>query len=188
MLQYIGQQVDAFLAGTEGPFPALNLEAAAMSGLGYEDGTLVRRGLTLSWKQIEPTLPPAQLSGSIPATAVSTGNVRRALLRPDMSILPREQWPSIFPAARVRATQADWDEICIQLHRRRIVKFLRSKELTWHGDDFLGQGTKKALDWLDRMMTKEFSTKLKGRIGPEAGLEVGFLHRILRFIPGYGYE
>eukprot|EP00973_Karenia_brevis_P058420 8135197-Karenia_brevis.AAC.1 len=48
------------------------------------DGSQASVGSALTWKQVEPALPPRGLAGSIPATSVSVGFVRDCLENPDL--------------------------------------------------------------------------------------------------------
>ncbi len=67
------------------------------------NGNLVMKGLPLTWKQVEPGLPPEELAGSVDAAAIAAPNMRRYLEEPALSVKPRSAWPAHLQRTRVRA-------------------------------------------------------------------------------------
>ncbi len=96
------------------------------------------KGLPLTWKQVEPGLPPEELAGSVDATSIAAPNLRRYLEDPPRSIKPRAAWPSRLRRTRVRAEPTAWQEILVGLYQRQIVTFLTDDELIyWCGEALL---------------------------------------------------
>ena len=70
-------------------------------------GNLVMKGLPLTWKQVEPGLPPEELAGSVDAASIAAPNLRRYLEDPLLSIKPRAACLALAPATDARAGGAD---------------------------------------------------------------------------------
>ena len=49
-------------------------------------GEMVLKGLPLTWRQMLPALPPAEVSGSVDATALASRGLRPYLKKPELSI------------------------------------------------------------------------------------------------------
>ncbi len=97
-------------------------------------GEMVLKGLPLTWRQMLPALPPAEVSGSVDATALASRGLRPYLKKPELSIKPREQWPARLRQVRVRAEPTEWQRILQGLYQRRLIRLLRDY---WKGTPLL---------------------------------------------------
>ena len=74
-------------------------------------GEVLSRAETLTWAQVEPALPPPGLGGKVSALALASGRMRDLLMKPELTVLPREEWPDRLPRAQVRAESGEWAKI-----------------------------------------------------------------------------
>ena len=96
-------QVGPFLLDGETSLPAVDWRAKIASARLSYTGETVSRALELSWPQVAPALPPADLSGQIDAVALAAPAVQRILLEPELTVLPRSEWPPELKRTRARA-------------------------------------------------------------------------------------
>lgn len=128
----VAQDVEVFLLEGTTTFPALDWAALQRSLKTSYSGDVVLRGQALEWERMEPGLPPLGLAGSVDSLALAAPGMRRFLSDPALSVLPKEQWPSPLPEARVRVSQGHWERVLNGLHARGIVEFLPDSSLVVH--------------------------------------------------------
>ncbi len=136
-VDYLGTQVEHFLE-TDPVMPDTDWCAYLRLRRTTYSGEMMLKGLQLTWRQMEPALPPAELSGSVDATALAAPALRPFLERPELSIKPRDEWPARLRQVRVRADPAEWQRILVGLFQRRLIRFLREDQLVyWRGAPLL---------------------------------------------------
>ena len=90
----------------------------------------------MTWAQIAPALPPANLTARVQAIDIAEGPNRELLRDPTKVLLPSAESPQPVPQAKVCVASAcDWADICKGCARRRLFTFL------WPRDVFSCVGT-----------------------------------------------
>lgn len=103
-------------------------------------GEVVEKARWLSWKQVEPGLPPVGLGASLNAVDFCAGHVKDHLLDAELSRLPDELVPSPLPHAVVRATQNEWDAIAAQLVQRGVARVIEEDQIARHNGELVLNG------------------------------------------------
>jgi len=104
------------------------------------DGEVAQKAVQLTWAGVLPGLPPEHLSGKLSAVRLASPAVRRPLLHPELTVLPRSAWPAKLKRPRVRATQEEWDRIAGRCVARRIFKVVPEEMIIHHHGQPLLQG------------------------------------------------
>ena len=84
-MDYLGTQVELFLEG-DPVMPDTNWRAYLQMRRVSYSGEMMLKGLPLTWRQMLPALPPAEVSGSVDATALASRGLRPYLKKPELSI------------------------------------------------------------------------------------------------------
>ncbi len=129
-LEYLEEQVDIFCELTEGTIPECNWDRALLAVTEGYSGSRLLKGLPVSWAQVEPTLPPPELAGRVPAVAVASPHIQEWLKHPEWSIKPRAEWPRRFRRSWVRCKPGEYPELIKGLYRRHIVASSRMATCT----------------------------------------------------------
>ena len=101
-------------------------------------GEVLCRAERLTWAQIEPALPPPGLGGKVSALALASGRMRDLLMKPELSLLPQEEWPDCLPRAQVRAESSEWAKITAGLVSRSICDMLPADQVLRHNGQVVG--------------------------------------------------
>ena len=92
-------------------------------------GHMVPQSVAVTWKQIEPALPPEDCAARVVALSLAEGSMFELLRHPDSVLLPHDQWPADFTNTKVRvASDEDWGLICQGFFKRRMVRPLSRDE------------------------------------------------------------
>ena len=127
-LEQLAEAVELFLGGPS-DFISQNDWGALVAT--YK-GEIILAAKAITWEAIAPALPPKAVAGKLEAADIATGEIKRALLDPERVLLPREEWPTVLPTAKVRASKAEWKHICSQLVKYNIMSSLGVDELVYH--------------------------------------------------------
>lgn len=103
-------------------------------------GEVIEKARWLSWKQVEPGLPPVGLGGSLDAVEFCSGHVKDHLLDAELSRWPDELVPQQLPHAVVRATQREWDAIAAQLVQRGVARVIEEDQIARHKGELILNG------------------------------------------------
>ena len=91
---------------------------------------MVSQSVAVTWKQIEPALPPEDCAARVDALSLAEGSMLELLRHPDSVLLPRDEWPAKFTNTKVRVvSDENWGLICQGFFRRRMVRPLGREEL-----------------------------------------------------------
>ena len=102
-----------------------NMLQKAVSYTGEEIGVAQQ----LTWSQVEPALPPFGCAAAIPADQLAQGGVREALLRPDLCLKVREDWPDCPASAKIRSSDEERLKIGAGLLRHGVCKLIRLEDV-----------------------------------------------------------
>ena len=113
-------------------------------------GHIVSKAVPVTWRQLEPGLPPEDCAARVDSLALAEGRMHELLSDPSLVLLPREEWPQKFSNTKVQVVSDDeWGLICRGFFNRRMVRKLTQQELirdsqgTPLGSGLLGVGTDK---------------------------------------------
>ena len=115
-------------------------------------GEVVEKARWLSWKQVEPGLPPSGKGGCLEAADFCDPEVRAHLLDAELSRLPDDQVPHELPHAVVRATQQEWNVIAAEMVQRGVACVIEEDDIaTFRGEKVLNGafGVVKPNRWVD---------------------------------------
>ena len=101
-------------------------------------GEVVCRAERLMWAQMEPALPPPGLGSDVSALTLASGRMRDLWMKPELSLLPRGEWPDL-PRAQVRA-YGKWAKITAGLGSRVICNMLPAGQVLRHKGRIVGSG------------------------------------------------
>ena len=84
----------------------------------------------VTWKQLEPALPPLGKAGCVRAADLLKGWVRACMEDPTKILLPEDKWPDEFPQPQVWVeSQKDWHEICAGAAERGLFTFPKEQDV-----------------------------------------------------------
>ena len=115
-------------------------------------GEVVEKARWLSWKQVEPGLPPVGKGGCLEAADFCDPEVRNHLLDAELSRLPDDQVPHELPHAVVRATQQEWNVIAAEMVQRGVACVIEEDDIaTFRGEKVLNGafGVVKPNRWVE---------------------------------------
>jgi len=138
--------------------------------LDYSGGE-VTTALPLRLEELLPGLPDAGVAGSLCAVQAASGGIREWVLQPEMTLKPRELWPSQIPRARINATRLEWYRICEVLFQRGIIETIPYDSI------FKVGGTP--------VLNGAFAVEKRGRAG--AG-QTRVTRLIMNFVPTNAYQ
>ncbi len=130
-IAYLKEQVSVFVDHVPGVMPELNWEAVLDSHKSNYAGELLVKGLPLTWRQVEPTLPAPEFCGSISAEALAAPPIREWIRHPAWAIKPRSEWPRRFRRTKVRVRPGEYPDLIRGLYRHNIISFLDDAELLY---------------------------------------------------------
>ena len=94
------------------------------------NGEEIKLPEAITWAQIAPALPPANLTARERAIDLAEGPTRELLRDPTKVLLPSAEWPQLAPQANVWvASGNDWADICKGCARRGLFTFLRPRDV-----------------------------------------------------------
>ena len=92
------------------------------------NGEEVKTAQLVTWRQLEPALPPPGNAGCVRAADLLEGWARACMEDPTKTLLPEDRWPYELPQPRVWVeSQKDWHEICAGAAERGIFTFLKEQ-------------------------------------------------------------
>ena len=140
-LELLRRDAERLVGDNSVTLPETDWEAeVAQHRLSYA-GEMVAKAAYVCWEQIEPGLPPAEITASVEAAKLASPKVARFLLDPSISIKPRDEWPERFRKARVMVKGEDeWVRIAMHLYKRGLFTFLEAHQLIWHNGEALLNG------------------------------------------------
>ena len=97
----------------------------------YPSKEEVARAEQMTFAQVEPSLPPAGVAGSLPLVHYCSPHVRAQLLDPGSVRLPEAQVERDWPKPHIRASDSEWAAIGDCLLARNICVIKKRREL-WH--------------------------------------------------------
>ena len=115
-------------------------------------GEIVEKARWLTWKQVEPGLPPSDKGGCLEAADFCDPEVRAHLLDAELSRLPDDQVPHDLPHAVVRATQQEWNVIAAEMVQRGVACVIEEDDIaTFRGEKVLNGafGVVKPNRWVE---------------------------------------
>ena len=92
-------------------------------------GDEVLHALPLKVGELLPGLPADGVAGSLQASEIAEGDVAKWLLDPELTLLPRDKWPSPLPRASMNCTREDWCELVPLLVKKRILEPISKSEI-----------------------------------------------------------
>ena len=85
-------------------------------------GEEVCKALPLVFEEVMPSLPDKDSAGTVSALGIAAPHVASWLLTADEQLLPKEEWPSEIPRARMNCTHDEWLKIAVELWVRRMAE------------------------------------------------------------------
>lgn len=129
-LEYLGEAVDYFCSDAEKTTITPEWgEFIRSKQLDY-DGSEVHKALPLRWLELKPGMPPAGVAASVKVAEHVDDDIRDFLSDPEANLLPRKQWPSSVPHAKVQVEKPeDWYEIAQETYQLGILSPIRKREI-----------------------------------------------------------
>ena len=94
------------------------------------NGEEVKTAQLVTWRQLEPALPPRGKAGCVRAADLLEGWARACMEDPTKTLLPEDKWPDELPQPQVWVeSQNDWHEICAGAAERGIFTFLEEQDV-----------------------------------------------------------
>ncbi len=101
-LEYLEEQVDYMLESCSAKVPEIDWEKiVAARQLDYT-GELLLKGVPVTWRQIQPGLPPEGVAGRVAAVDLASEEMQPWLRRPELSAKPRSECPRRFRRSYVK--------------------------------------------------------------------------------------
>ena len=94
------------------------------------NGEEVKTAQLVTWRQLEPALPPPGNAGCLRAADLLEGWARACMEDPTKTLLPEDKRPDELPQPQVWVeSQKDWHEICAGAADRGIFTFLEEQDV-----------------------------------------------------------
>ena len=127
-LVQLKKYIRGFLSGPAVPHLDWGSELAS-TRIDY-NGEEVKTAQMVTWKQLEPALPPRGKAACVRAADLLEGWPRTCMEDPKKTLLPEESWPDELPKPQVWVeNQEEWNEICAGAADRGIFTFLKKQDI-----------------------------------------------------------
>ena len=100
-LEHLVRQVEGFLLTSTSAIPSTDWGRKIAAPRMTCTGEVVAKAAPLTWRQIEPALPPQRLTGKLDPVAVAEPPLADLLQHPRLSLTPEAEWPQHLPNAKV---------------------------------------------------------------------------------------
>ena len=136
-------------------------------------GAEVKPPEIVTWRQLEPALPPAGTAAQVRAADLAEGWLKECLEDPFKCLLPESLWPDEPPRARVWVEdEEEWLKICKNGAERGVFTFLKKEEV-FHAN---GKAVFNGM----------FGVSKKGKKVP--GGDMNILRMIINAVPTNSYQ
>ena len=127
-LAQLRKYIRGFLSGST--VPQLDWAGELASTRVDYNGEEVKTAQLVTWRQLEPALPPPGKAGCVRASDLLEGWARACMEDPTKTLLPEDKWPDELPQPQVWVeSQKDWHEICSGAAERGIFTFLKEQDV-----------------------------------------------------------
>ncbi len=85
--------------------------------------------LPVVFGELEPGLPKAGIAASVPAVRIAEGAVLEWLQNADRAVLPKDEWPEVFPSALVQGTYQEYAKLMRHLWSIGMARPISEKDM-----------------------------------------------------------